>query len=44
VGAGIRKEDTDLVEKFNAAIKQIRDDGTYDEISNKYFDFDIFGD
>lgn len=44
VGAGIRKEDTELVEKFNAAIKQIREDGTYDEISKKYFDFDIYGD
>ncbi|MFK7853450.1 MAG: transporter substrate-binding domain-containing protein [Granulosicoccus sp.] len=43
VGAGIRKEDSDLVEKFNAAIKQIREDGTYDEISSKYFDFDIYG-
>jgi len=44
VGAGIRKEDTELLEKFNAAIKQIREDGTYDEITKKYFDFDIFGD
>ncbi len=44
VGAGIRKEDTELVAKFNAAIKQIREDGTYDEISKKYFDFDIYGD
>ncbi len=43
VGAGIRQEDTELVEKFNAAIKQIREDGTYDEISKKYFDFDIYG-
>lgn len=43
VGAGIRKEDTELVEKFNAAIKQIREDGTYAEISAKYFDFDIYG-
>lgn len=43
VGAGIRKEDAELVEKFNAAIKQIREDGTYDEISAKYFDFDIYG-
>lgn len=42
-GVGIRKEDTDLVEKFNAAIKKIREDGTYDEISAKYFDFDIYG-
>jgi len=43
VGVGIRQEDTELVAKFNAAIKQIREDGTYDEISAKYFDFDIYG-
>jgi len=43
VGAGIRQEDTELVEKFNAAIQQIRDDGSYAEISAKYFDFDIYG-
>lgn len=43
VGAGIRKEDTELVEKFNTAIAQIRSDGTFDEISAKYFDFDIYG-
>jgi len=43
VGAGIRKEDSELVAKFNAAIKQIREDGTYEEISKKYFDFDIYG-
>ncbi len=43
VGAGIRKEDTELVEKFNAAIAKIRADGTYDEISAKYFDINIFG-
>ncbi len=44
VGAGIRKEDTELVEKFNAAIQKIREDGTYEAISAKYFDFDIYGD
>jgi polar amino acid transport system substrate-binding protein len=43
VGAGIRKGEEDLREKFNAAIKQIREDGTYDAISKKYFDFDIYG-
>ena len=43
VGAGIRKEDTELVEKFNAAIEKIRADGTYDKISAKYFDINIFG-
>lgn len=43
VGAGIRKEDVALLEKMNGAIKQIREDGTYDKIASKYFDFDIYG-
>ncbi len=43
VGGGMRKEDTELAAKLNAAIKKIRDDGTYDEISKKYFNFDIYG-
>jgi arginine/ornithine transport system substrate-binding protein len=42
-GIAIRKEDTDLVEKFNAAIDQIRSDGTYQKIQDKYFDFDVYG-
>ena len=43
VGGGLRKEDTELKEKMNAAIAKIRADGTYDAISEKYFDFDIYG-
>ncbi|WP_192250981.1 transporter substrate-binding domain-containing protein [Mesorhizobium silamurunense] len=43
VGAGVRKEDTALKEKVNAGIKAIRASGKYDEISKKYFDFDIYG-
>ena len=43
VGAGVRKGDEELREKFNAAITEIRENGTYDEISAKYFDFDIYG-
>ncbi|MCG7624438.1 transporter substrate-binding domain-containing protein [Epibacterium sp. Ofav1-8] len=43
VGGGIRKGDTELREKMNAAIQQIREDGTYDAISDKYFNFDIYG-
>ena len=43
-GIAIRKEDTDLVEKFNAAINQIRADGTYKKIQDKYFDFNVYGD
>jgi len=43
VGAGIRKGETELAEKINAAIAKIREDGTYEEISAKYFNFDIYG-
>jgi arginine/ornithine transport system substrate-binding protein len=44
-GAGIacRKQDKDLVELFNKAIKQIRADGTYKKIQDKYFDFNVYG-
>lgn len=43
VGVGMRKSDADLLAKFNAAIKQVREDGTYDAIAKKYFNFDIYG-
>lgn len=42
-GAGIRKGEEELVAKVNAAIDAIRADGTYDAISAKYFDFNIYG-
>lgn len=42
-GAGLRKEDEELRAKFNAAITKIREDGTYEKISKKYFNFDIYG-
>jgi polar amino acid transport system substrate-binding protein len=43
VGGGVRKEDTALREKLNAAIKKVRESGEYDKITKKYFDFDIYG-
>jgi len=43
VGAGVRQDDAALKEKFNAGIKGIRANGKYDEISKKYFDFDVYG-
>jgi polar amino acid transport system substrate-binding protein/arginine/ornithine transport system substrate-binding protein len=43
-GIGVRKEDTELIERFNAAIDAIRADGTYDEVAGQYFDFDVYGD
>ena len=42
-GIAIRKEDEDLVEKFNAALEAIRSDGTYKAIKDKYFEFDVYG-
>lgn len=45
IGAGIaiRKEDTALRDMFNKAIDEIRADGTYQRINDKYFDFDVYG-
>lgn len=43
-GIAVRKGDTDLVNRFNAAIAAIRTNGTYKRINDKYFDFDIYGD
>jgi len=44
IGIAVRKEDEALREKLNAAIRQIRNDGTYAKINAKYFDFDVYGD
>jgi len=43
VGAGLRQGDTATKDRINAAIKAIRDNGKYDEITKKYFAFDIYG-
>jgi len=43
IGIAVRKEDTALREKLNAAIRQIREDGTYARINAKFFNFDVFG-
>lgn len=43
IGVGLRKEDTELLAKVNAGIKALLDSGKYDEIAQKYFDFDIYG-
>lgn len=44
VGVGLRKGDEALKAKFDKGISNIRADGTYGEITKKYFDFDIYGD
>ncbi|MBC7149207.1 MAG: transporter substrate-binding domain-containing protein [Rhizobium sp.] len=41
-GIAVRKEDTDLLAKLNAAIDAIRANGKYAEINKKYFPIDIY--
>lgn len=41
VGIAFRKDDDTLREKVNEALKAIKEDGTYLQISNKYFGQDI---
>lgn len=40
-GIAVRKGDTALLEKVNAALAAIRADGTYDRITAKYFPFKL---
>jgi len=42
-GIAIRKGETELASKFNAAIDAIRANGKYKEINDKYFSFDAYG-
>jgi polar amino acid transport system substrate-binding protein len=42
-GIAVRKEDTALKAMFNKAIEEIRADGTYKTIQDKYFSFDVYG-
>ena len=40
VGVGIRKDDTDLLKRFNKAINMARKQGKISELANKWFGFD----
>jgi len=42
IGIALRKDDTELVKRFNEALAGIRADGTYDKINAKYFPFSIY--
>jgi len=42
-GIAVRKGEDELREAFNAAIEAIRENGTYQEINDKYFEFDVYG-
>ena len=43
IGIAVRMEDGKLKEMFDAAIKAIRENGTYQKINDKYFKFDVYG-
>ena len=43
VGIGLRKGEAALKGELNAAIKTLRDNGTYKKINDKYFKFDVYG-
>lgn len=43
-GVGVRKEDKALADAFSAAIAELKKDGTYKKIADKWFEFDISGD
>lgn len=42
-GIAVRKGETELADRFSAAIVAIRESGKYKEINDKYFDFDVYG-
>jgi arginine/ornithine transport system substrate-binding protein len=43
VGVAVRKGEAELLGRINAALKQIKADGTYKALAGRYFDFDISG-
>jgi lysine-arginine-ornithine-binding protein len=42
-GIAVRKGEDELREALNEAIRTIRENGTYEKINAKYFDFDVYG-
>ncbi|MEZ5884192.1 MAG: ABC transporter substrate-binding protein [Paracoccaceae bacterium] len=42
VGIALRQEDDELRERLNKALQEIRDDGTYKAINDKYFAIDVY--
>jgi arginine/ornithine transport system substrate-binding protein len=42
-GIAVRKGDTALAEQFNKAITEIRANGKYKQVQDKYFKFDVYG-
>lgn len=43
IGIGVREDDTELKSLLNKAIADVRADGTYQNLVQKYFGYDIYG-
>ena len=43
MGIAVRKGDSALAGKFNAAIAALRTNGKYKQVQDKYFKFDVYG-
>jgi ABC-type amino acid transport substrate-binding protein len=42
-GVGVRKQEAHIAEAFSKAIAEIRADGTYQKLADKWFGFDVYG-
>lgn len=42
-GMGMRKNENELKAALDKAFDEMRQDGTYDKLAKKYFDFDVYG-
>lgn len=42
-GIAVRKQDQDLKDKLNQAIIELRENGQYEAVNNKYFEYDVYG-
>ncbi|MDF0605115.1 ABC transporter substrate-binding protein [Neisseriaceae bacterium TC5R-5] len=42
-GVAVKKGNKALLDRFNKAIQQIRQDGSYKKVQDKYFNFDVYG-
>lgn len=42
-GIAVRKQDKDLKAMLDQAILDLRESGKYQEVNNKYFDYDVYG-
>lgn len=42
-GIAVRKQDSDLKDKLNKAIVDLRENGKYEAVNNKYFEYDVYG-